>query len=745
MIEKIEIAGCATYGDAIETLAGLKEINFIYGPNGSGKTTISRLIANADHYPASAIHWKRGTKLETLVYNSDFVQENFNQSKDLKGIFTVGQRNIEVQKNIESAKAGLDELTRKSEHLIQNLEGDDGKGGKIGELLVIEEKFEEVCWKLKVIHDEKLQGALSGYRGDKQKFKKRLLEECAKTVTTPIPSQSDLETRAATVFGVEPTTEQALSALNEAEFLVWESNPILRRRVLGKSDVDIAGMIQKLGNSDWVKQGIPYFESNDGNCPFCQQKAPTNLKASLEEYFDETFLKDSQEIAAMYAGYKLEGERLQQSMQTSLSSALRFLDSDKLATEKQVFESRFKLNLQRVETKVKEPSQIIEIEPTSEILARIRQILADANSRVSEHNKMVSNLASERAKLTSQTWMFLAKVEIAGKYQEYIKEKEGPEKAISSLQSQIRETRNQISQKAEEIRTLEKSVTSVIPTVNEINGILQGFGFRNFSIEATESNSYRLRRADGSDAKDTLSEGERGFITFLYFYHLLKGSNNDSGITKDRVAVFDDPVSSLDSDVLFIVSSLIKQTIQEAKGNKGLIKQVIVLTHNVYFHKEITFENGRSAGVAFKEETFWTIRKQNGVSRVKQHTTNPIKTSYDLLWMDIKGANLENQSIQNSMRRILEHYFRILGGFSLPEILDIFDGEEKLVCRSLLSWVHDGSHSVPDDMFHTLDEAAADRYLEVFRKIFVKMGHANHYNMMMGLPCVFESVATVAP
>ena len=31
------------------------------------------------------------------------------------------------------------------------------------------------------------------------------------------------------------------------------------------------------------------------------------------------------------------------------------------------------------------------------------------------------------------------------------------------------------------------------------------------------------------------------------------------------------------------------------------------------------------------------------------------------------------------MRRILEHYFRILGGIGYDEILDLFDGEERLV------------------------------------------------------------------
>lgn len=390
---------------------------------------------------------------------------------------------------------------------------------------------------------------------------------------------------------------------------------------------------------------------------------------------------------------------------------------------------------------MKEPSQIIVLEPLGVVLQTAKRLLAEADLKAQAHNKMVSNLAGERTKLTNQVWAFLAHVEIAATFKEYTSDKLGPEKAITTLRAQIAKARGEISQKETDIQRLEKSVTSIRPTVTDINKLLQGFGFRNFFIEATSAGRYRLRRADGSNAKETLSEGERSFIAFLYFYHLLKGSNSESGMTKDRVVVFDDPVSSLDSDVLFIVSSLIKQTLQEVRSQRRLVKQVFVFTHNVYFHKEITFDPDRDGAKARNHETFWTIRKLNGLSTVRRHPTNPIKTSYELLWSELREPNLANQTIQNTMRRILENYFRILGGINFDDIIRRFDGEDKFICRALLSWVHDGSHSVADDVFHTLDEATMERYLAVFQQVFVRMGHANHYNMMMGLPFVMESVA----
>ena len=61
----------------------------------------------------------------------------------------------------------------------------------------------------------------------------------------------------------------------------------------------------------------------------------------------------------------------------------------------------------------------------------------------------------------------------------------------------------------------------------------------------------------------------------------------------------------------------------------------------------------------------------------------------------------------------------------------MFDGVDHLTCRSLLSWVNDGSHFAQDDLYHAIDEATVERYLQVFRHVFVKTGHVAHYDMMM--------------
>ena len=84
------------------------------------------------------------------------------------------------------------------------------------------------------------------------------------------------------------------------------------------------------------------------------------------------------------------------------------------------------------------------------------------------------------------------------------------------------------------------------------------------------------------------------------------------------------------------------------------------------------------------------------------------------------------------MRRIIENYFKILGKYGDDDLINKFNNpQEKEICRSLISWINDGSHSIPDDLFIEQQDNIIDKYFDVFKRIFKKMGQIEHYNMMM--------------
>ncbi|MEH6687779.1 MAG: AAA family ATPase [Halopseudomonas sabulinigri] len=742
MIESITLTDTASYMGPAVMLNGLSQINFVYGSNGSGKTTISRVIADQAGHPTCGVGWKGGFELQAMVYNRDFVERNFNQSTDLKGVFTLGENQTETLNKIKAAKANLDDLKIKTESLANTLHGDDGASGKKGELSALENALREKCWTQKQKHDAKLQGALEGYRNNKEGFKTKILQELAGNTSALFPL-ADLEKKCESIFGTTPTTEPATPAIDATTLIAYETNPILKKRVLGKEDVDIADMIQKLGNSDWVSQGRSYYDINDGICPFCQQSTDEAFAKSLEDYFDESFVTDTKAIDVLASNYTRGAELLQQQIDGIIATPSRFLDIEKLKSEKQILESKITINIQRLTEKKKEASQIIELESLSNVISEIKPLIDTANIETGTHNTMVNNLAQERRNLTSQVWKFVLN-ELKADLDDYQDKAEAIKRAIKSLVEKITANNTIKTQKEAEIRELEKQTTSVQPTIDATNALLRSFGLNGFSLaKAANGTSYKLLRADGSDAKDTLSEGEKTFVTFLYFYHLLKGSDSESGMTRDRIVVIDDPVSSLDSDILFIVGSLIKGLFDEVRSDDGLIKQIFVLTHNVYFHKEVTF-NPKRTGKAMNEETFWVVRKAGLVSKIEQHDSNPIKTSYELLWAEVRRKDTSKLTIQNTLRRILENYFKILGGVDPDKLCAMFEGKEKLICKSLFSWVNDGSHFAHDDLFIAIDDATVDNYLNVFRAIFEKAEHLAHYRMMMGVAYTDEAADEAA-
>ena len=425
---------------------------------------------------------------------------------------------------------------------------------------------------------------------------------------------------------------------------------------------------------------------------------------------------------------------MQKTFQVLLNIPSDFWDVEKFQSKSNLVDSKFRINIQRIEAKQREPSKPIKLESLEDILDAITQLVGDANDAIKKHNKVVSNLEKERAELKGQVWRYLLDHEIKVELVNFKQKKSNLKKAIDNLEQQIKKEEAKQQQKQLEIQLLEKNATSIQPTIDRINGFLESFGFTGFALaKSSKDRFYKIQRSDGSDAKETLSEGERSFITFLYFYHLLKGSESENGIMSDRVVVFDDPVSSMDSDILFVVSTLIRDIFAEIKNGNSQIKQVFVLTHNVYFHKEVSFDSKRHGDNCLSNKTFWTVRKSNSVSTITRHQKNPIKTSYELLWSALKVENRDNLLIQNTLRRIIEYYFRLLGRFNYDDILEKFgDGVDKQICGSLFAWINDGSHSAHDSLYVTIDDSQIDKYLDIFKRIFVVTDNIAHYNMMMG-------------
>jgi len=706
----------------------LKKLNFIYGANGTGKTTIGRLIDKPEQFQECNVAWENGIEMGALVYNRDFVDRNFNQK--IPGVFTLGEAQVDTLEKIEAAKSQIAQLKKDIAGLTGTLQGDDGNSGKRRELAQLENTYNDQFWQAKQKYENKLAGGLRGSMGSKGSFKGKALAESRTDNAELLPLVS-LEESTKKVFSDTLERVQKIAMIQSETLLFLERAPILEKIVIGKEDVDIAAMYKKLNNSDWVHQGLAYFSANNGLCPFCQQETEKHFAKSLGKYFDKAFEQDNAAIDTLIASYSAESNKIKQQLQVLIDQNSEFVDNEKLEREKTLLDSLIEANMRHPTQKKKEASQAVKLNSLKNTLDTIGTLLSVANEKIDKHNAIFDHLEREKGTLTAQIWKFIID-ELKNDIANYKEKQTGLTAAIASLEERIGSKKSELQTKEKELGVLGKQTVSTQPTLDSINRSLESFGFRSFRLaSSTDGHLYRLVRESGADAQETLSEGERNFVTFLYFFYLLKGSQAETGINTDKVVVFDDPVSSLDSDVLFIVSTLIRELFFEMQQRGGPIKQIFVLTHSIYFHKEVTYTPSHKQNELKEKIGFWIIKKRSLISLIEKQASNPIKTTYEV--RSAKTAD-NNVTLRNTLRRILESYFKWLGDHSLEELHQEFEGDEKIVCKSLCSWLHAGSH----DAFHdehdtTWDSTDAERGLETFKKIFEKRGQVGHYNRMMKL------------
>ncbi|PUD87756.1 AAA family ATPase [Helicobacter pylori] len=733
-ISQISLKKVATFDENGASFKDLNSINFIYGANGSGKTTTSSFLKNLaengieDKFANSKIAWYNNESLKIEVYNKQFKEEQFRNSQ-VKGIFTLGKKTNENLENIESKKKSIREEKEKKEKNESSLE-------KLTQEKEKEEKdFADRCWeKLYKKNEEDFKETLEGFKR-KEKFKEKILKEFEndKYNQSEIVGLEKLKEKIEIVFG-ENQTELALLECNLTDFDFIENHSIWEQKIVGSGDAAIADLIKRLSNEDWVAWGREYIKDNS-ICPFCQKETITEeFKKQLESYFDTSYQESTETIKKMKEDYTNKTDEVLERLDEIIKTEWNKLNTENLKRIIETLKSKFNGNQQKMHDKSKEMSRSFELDSTKNEIDAIKDLIAKANEQITNHNETIKDIEKQKKSCKEQTWKFLVN-EFKSDIQEYNKKYCGLEKGINNLEKEISENQEKIKKLENEIKELEKNMVSIKPIVNEINTLLKGYGFTNFGLACTEDEKfYRIQREDGQLVGETLSEGEVTFITFLYYYHLAKGSLKENDISKNKVLVIDDPISSLDSNILFIVSVLVKDLIKETMEEEINIKQIIILTHNTYFYKEITLECDlkRYQG----KYSFWIIKKDNNVSKIKDYKENPIKNSYELLWQEVKQAKENNASwvsLQNVMRRIIEYYFKILGDFKHNDNLsECFKKiEEKQVCDSFIPWLNDGSHGISDDLFVQSQDTSIETYLKVFEKIFKETGHEAHYKMMM--------------
>lgn len=747
MIKTIKLKNCVPFQQA--EIVDCKKVNFIYGANGSGKTTISTFLqrypdANA-RFGASSIEWDSPVPETIEVYNRDFRRQNLQQD-NMPGIFTLGRDNIKEIEEIKQLRNNMDQKEAELGPLKRNLDECEKE-----EKPKCEARFKEDVWERILRKNEKdFSKAFEGFRGSKDRFSAEVLrrKECVLGQIITICDREDMLKRSQTLYASKPEKRKTFN-VNDIQYLFSKTDQVRNdsiwgSAIVGNTDVDISALIKELNISSWVSQGRQYLRDNSKKCPFCQQETITDeFRRKLESFFDKEYERNRNRLKEHRDNYTHIAEQIIQSLEDVIKDMDDSIDVGRFEVEmfkarKTLLKGKFDENVRIMEEKISEPEKRVSIRDVSSLFNEIINQFDTANELIRNHNKLVDNHALESEKLTEDIWSTCLFQE-ASLIKKYLEDIGNLEKKARSLKEKIRNKEQDIEHLKEMIVEKEKNITSIQPAIDTINKYLRMYGFTNFSIQPVETgrNYYCIKRDDGTKVEDTLSEGEETFLTFLYFMQKVDGATDQDHISDKRIIVLDDPICSLDSSIMYIVSSMVRALIGRIRDKKNTdecrVTQLFVLTHNVFFHKEASYPLDRNKKNDYVN--YWFVTKKNNIASIKAYgNENPISTSYELLWKELKETKEASVvSIQNIMRRIIEYYYMSLGKEEMDNIIkQLGTVEDKMFVRSLFLWMNGGSHAIPDDLYFVADTDSLQHYKELFKLVFQNSGHLAHYNMMMG-------------
>lgn len=725
-------------------------MNFFFGANGTGKSTIARYLYNLtleedekDNHFSKSTQGGFDPEKETMkVFDADYVSRNFYNSDSLDGVFSLNEKNEAIDKKIMNKEADIKRIDSEEKSNEENKKRLDDELAK---------KFKDTYEKVFEYRNEfkfaSSPKAKIKYGGDKKAFYEALSSMQYPKVLTFEELKNDYNT----IFDSnikEITKKLDNSKISELQDVEIKLNELLDKVIVGKEDVPIKQLIDKLNNKNWVEQGQEFVQNSEGKCPFCQQDLTEGFKQQLKLLFDEEYKISINKIKQLKTQY----ESIADDFIRNINSLLQEYDESHIVLNfRTKVDASIKINLAIIDSKLLAPNEKKQLQSITTLQAEV----ADINKKIKENNDIVSNRKTRINQYNEDVLCYLAE-KAKDDISLFNSTKTNIEKQKQECEAKISSLKTERNAKTGELETLRQQTVNTKDAVERINSLLKTAGFDNFYIDEISSENniskYRILRekTDTNSAFKTLSEGEKNFIAFLYFYQQCLGYSKDESSLK-KIIVIDDPVSSMDSQVLFFVNSLIQKLV-EYKYNKTIqilnnreyksefsnenISQVFVLTHNIYFFKEVTFEKRNFC----KNMSFYIVKKQNGSTKVEHYEKNPIKDDYTLLWDEIKKYKDDNNTssifISNTMRRIIESYLNFVRtNNDVWSVLSDFDTEsdDYIAVYSLLTEINDSSHCiVPNtNQYYQRLSAINPRVLyTAFEKVFSKIGES-HYNFMM--------------
>lgn len=704
---------------------------FLYGTNGAGKSAIGEVIQGVSsgdgRFSHCQMHTSNNAAYRVLVYNQRFVDKVIRTAGGVPGIFTIGALDAEAQAEIEIKKAEAEALEAQLEAVKKKIEQSIEAGKKVQEAAITG------AWKAHSDYNKPpFRDLLSGWHSDRKKFFEEL-EKYAVADDVELDSLDRLYERLADATSTE--TAQAKVSVDLSGLSSIEANSIWAEKIVVSSASRLAPLIEKWGNSDWVGRGrdIPHGD----NCPFCQEKLPENFAEDLAKLLDGDRQVRVDQVKLLAERY----EATVAQVEATVAQVFKHTFAQKDTALSQAWElllARLKANSAFMKSKVDKPGEPYEV--TVSDVEPMRNAIGTINQRVTEFNARIADRAAEQGRIRTMLWQVMRR-ERAPVYDAYRAARAPLVQALTADRAEKVAVDKSLLDISVRLKELGQLQTGVGAAVEKINARLAGIGVTSYSISSKgEGHLYCLSRPGQAEGDMTsLSEGEKTLISFLYFLERLTGSDEEDAGPVDlgrTIAVIDDPISSLSHNFVFDIASIIQEELIKPPEGVPRLRQVIVLTHNLFFlHEMLRQTVGPELATQNKRCQLLRVVKSDH-TKVVPMKASEMMNDYQALWQvlrDARDSNAPAIMVPNAMRCILEHFF----WFTHQE--GKFKGALKKVAATdasftpLARFLDRGSHKDGINItvidFNHFD---LSYYFEKFKAVFDAAGFPEHYAANMG-------------
>ncbi len=706
MISKIDITSFGLFKNyawdtAISKQDTFRRLNVIYGRNYSGKTTLSRVFKCVEDKCLHKNFLNSGFTItlsdgntitnsnldcdfRIRVYNSDFVKENLswlhNDDGTIRPFTILGAKNIEIDakiKNIDGSLGSIEEKTGLLYDLDEKRKNFDTKKNEYNsKSLTLDDKLKKRANdKIKI--DSNLFLATASKKSYTINDIKADILKIGSNLANHLLSTSQIDERITLLkeVSMDNITPLAETKPNFSKYYE-QAKELLSKKI--KPSEPIVDLVNDSLLQEWVRQGIERHKDKRDTCGFCGNPIDANLWSKLDAHFS----KESEDLRKALKQHidALEQAKKNLSEFITLNRDMFYGSlAPKFDAVQKNWNSVIKTysgSIDDIITELKNREKDIfkekEIPTIADVSETIVETLKNFNQLISEHNNKTNSLSKDQNKARSELrFADIAQFLTDINYQNEIGIIAGLKKTYEDAELEIEPLQKNIDDLLEEKRTLEAQAKDESKGAELVNQHLTHFFGHNelklVAIGETPNMQFTIHR-EGVVANN-LSEGECSLISFCYFVAKMEDELKDEANSSKLIIYIDDPISSLDSNHIFFMFSLIESIIAKPKK----YGQLFISTHNLDFLKylkKLTVpkykpqpEGGDKADI--KNFIIDRKNKENTFLKLAPDYLKNYITEFNYLFSQIYNCSISETSaisheyqynFGNNMRKFLEAY-----------------------------------------------------------------------------------------